>query len=60
MKKACKKCKFITNEAKCPNCGNDEFSETIKGKLFLLKPEESEIAKHLKINKEGTYAIIIK
>lgn len=60
MKKACKKCKFITNEAKCPICGSTEFSETSKGKIFMLKPAESEVAKHLKMEKEGTYAIVIK
>ena len=60
MKKACKKCKFITNEEKCPNCGSTEFSDNMKVKIFMLKPAESEIAKHLKINKDGVYAVSTK
>jgi len=60
MKKVCKKCKFISSEEKCPVCGSAEFSDTWKGRIFILNPQESEIAKQLKIEKEGTYAILIK
>ena len=56
--KACKKCKSIVESGStCPQCGNDEFSDTFKGKLVVLKPEESEIAKNIKIGKKGIYAV---
>jgi DNA-directed RNA polymerase subunit E" len=60
MKKVCKKCKIFVSEEKCPLCGNSDFTDTWKGKIIILKPEESEIAKKLGITKAGTYAIKTK
>ena len=58
---ACRKCKFIfhgpKDGAKCPKCGAEEVSESFKGKIHVLKAEESEIAKSLKINQKGTHAL---
>ncbi|MFH1290286.1 MAG: transcription elongation factor subunit Spt4 [Nanoarchaeota archaeon] len=55
--KACKKCKLVYKGAKCPKCGSDETSDTFKGKVFVLNPKESEVAKKLKLNEKGEYAI---
>ncbi|MFH1802011.1 MAG: transcription elongation factor subunit Spt4 [archaeon] len=55
--KACKKCKTIFSGAKCPKCGSEEFSDAFKGRVFILNPEDSEIAKKLKIKEKGEYAI---
>ena len=56
--KVCKKCRAIVTEgAKCSQCGSEEFTDSFKGKITILKPEESEIAKNTKITKKGTYAI---
>lgn len=55
--KACKKCKAIFTGAKCPKCGSEEANDAFKGRIFVLKPEESEIAKKLKLNEKGEYAI---
>jgi DNA-directed RNA polymerase subunit E" len=55
--KACKNCKTIHSLAKCPNCNSEEFSEGFKGKVVILNPDESEIAKKLKLTQKGTYAI---
>ena len=55
--KACKKCKLIHEGSKCPKCGADETSDSYKGKVIALKPEESEVAKNLKIKEKGTYAL---
>ena len=55
--KACKKCRTIYKGAKCPSCGSEEATETFKGKIIILRPEDSEIAKKIKINKSGEYAI---
>lgn len=58
--KACKKCNRVYEGEKCPNCGNQEYSEEIKGKVIIFDPENSEIAKNVKITNKGTYAIKIK
>ncbi|MBS3072043.1 hypothetical protein J4408_03565 [Candidatus Pacearchaeota archaeon] len=55
--KACKQCKTIFTGSKCPKCGSEEFSDSYKGKIVILNPEQSEIAKNLKFNEKGSYAI---
>ncbi|MBU0760417.1 MAG: DNA-directed RNA polymerase subunit E'' [Nanoarchaeota archaeon] len=55
--KACKKCRTVYKGAKCPRCGSEESTDTFKGKIFVLNPEESEIAKKIKLNEKGEYAI---
>ena len=55
--KACKQCNMIYEGDKCPGCGNQEYSEEIKGKLIILDEENSEIAKNIKIQRKGTYSI---
>ena len=55
--KACLNCKLIYEGEECPNCHSKEFIENFKGRVVIEKPEESEIAKKLKIDKPGIYAI---
>ena len=56
--KACKICNtiFETGE-KCPKCGSKEHTDTFKGRIVLLNPEKSEIAKNLDIKEKGDFAI---
>ncbi len=44
---------------KCPNCGNQEYNDSFKGRVVITDPEHSEIAQHLKIKNKGAYAIKI-
>jgi DNA-directed RNA polymerase subunit E" len=55
--KACKNCRFIYEGDLCPNCEKKEFSDNFKGKVEIIDPEKSEIAKQLNVNKKGIYAI---
>jgi len=56
--KACKDCRTIfSSGTKCPNCGSERLTDSFKGKIIVIKPEESEIAKNLKINRKGKFAI---
>jgi len=55
--KACRLCKTITEENQCPNCKSTDLSEDFEGVLIIIDPEESQIAKKLKISKEGQYAL---
>ena len=59
-KKACKHCRVIVEGDKCQLCQQQDFTETWKGRVIVLKPEESEIAKNLKIVNSGEYAIKTK
>lgn len=58
--KACKSCKRIYEGEKCPDCGSQEYTEEFKGRVMIFHPENSEIAKKLKVNKPGSYAIKTK
>lgn len=60
MKKACKDCKIIYEQSECPICKGKEFVDNWKGRIIIFNPEESEIAKKLKVNRKGIYAIKIK
>ena len=55
--KACKSCKLIYTGDKCPNCDKSDTSDTFKGKIEIINPEKSQLAKEIKINKKGLYAI---
>lgn len=56
--RACKKCKSVVESGSlCPLCGSKELADSFKGRLVVIKPEESEIAKNIKITKKGTYAV---
>jgi len=57
IEKACKNCNMIYEGDRCPGCGSQEYTEDIKGRMIIIDPENSEIAKQLKIAKKGTYVI---
>ncbi|MBU3906730.1 MAG: DNA-directed RNA polymerase subunit E'' [Nanoarchaeota archaeon] len=58
--KACKICKAIHEGEKCPNCDSRESTESFKGRVIVLQPENSEIAKKLNIKSKGSFAIKTK
>ena len=55
--KACKNCRFIHNDDKCPKCGSTTITDSVKGKIEIVNPEKSEVAKNLNLKEKGTYAI---
>lgn len=55
--KACKICMRIYEGDECPNCGAKETTDSFKGKIEVLDPEKSEIAKKLNLKAKGTFAI---
>ncbi|HIK00535.1 TPA: DNA-directed RNA polymerase subunit E'' [archaeon] len=60
MRKACKKCRFITSESICPVCKSEELSGRFSGVVIIFDPENSEIAKKLTIKQKGEYALIVQ
>ena len=59
MRKICKKCKIFVKKETCPICKGNQFSETFKGRITIIDPEKSEIAKKINITVKGEYAIKI-
>ena len=45
---------------KCPNCGESQTSETIKGKVYIFNKGKSEIAQNMGVGGEGEFAVKIK
>ncbi len=56
-KKVCKNCKIFVEGEKCPLCKGNQFVENWKGRIIVINPEQSKIAKKLDIKKKGTYTI---
>ncbi len=56
--KACKICKKIYDSGeKCPHCDSKESTDSFKGRIVVLNPEKSEIARKLEIKNKGNFAI---
>ncbi|MBM3230587.1 DNA-directed RNA polymerase subunit E'' [Candidatus Pacearchaeota archaeon] len=55
--KACKSCKYIVEGSTCPACGGKEFSDGFKGRVAIVQPDQSEVAKQLKFEKKGVFAL---
>lgn len=57
--KACKNCRTITDQNKCPRCSG-ETSREWQGYLIVMDPEKSEIARKMGIHASGRYALRVK
>ncbi len=56
--KACKICNTIYETGdKCPKCHAKESTDSFKGRVVILDPENSEIAKKLNLKDKGNFAI---
>ena len=56
--KACKICRTIYEDGDtCPKCGSKESTDSFKGRIVILKSENSEIAQKLNIKDKGNFAI---
>ena len=57
--KACKACRFITEEDKCPRCG-EKTSREWQGYLIMVNHSRSEIAKKVGIDADGKFALKVR
>ncbi|MBT5021668.1 DNA-directed RNA polymerase subunit E'' [Candidatus Woesearchaeota archaeon] len=56
-KKCCKKCKLFVDGGECPACKSKSFSTNWQGRVYVVDPTKSEIAKKIGITVKGEYAI---
>jgi len=54
---ACRKCKCVTTSKICPACKSSDLTPYWEGIVIVANPEESRIAKTLKITVKGKYAL---
>ena len=59
IERACKKCYFVTEEDKCPQCGTDT-SKDWQGYLVVLDHTKSEMARKMGIHVNGKYALRVR
>lgn len=57
---ACKKCHRVLSKKNCPNCQNVDTSKNWKGLTVILDPDKSLIAKSLKIDSVGMFALRVR
>jgi DNA-directed RNA polymerase subunit E" len=60
MRKVCKTCRIFTEEPSCPLCKGNQFSNTWQGRINVLNPEKSDIAKKCAITSKGEYAVKVR
>ena len=58
--RACRNCHIITDGTVCPECKSTDLSDDFGGVVIILDPEGSEVAKLMKINKKGRYAVRVR
>jgi len=59
--KACKYCNYLFAEGDvCPVCGSQDITEKYGGRIYVIDPEKSEIAKLLNAKTKGIYAVRVK
>ena len=58
--KACTNCHFITKENVCAKCKSTNLSEDFSGIVVMFDPENSSIAKAMKIKEKGRYALKVR
>ena len=59
-KKECKKCKIFVDGPECPICKGNQFSTNWQGRITIIDPEKSAIAKKIGIKHKGEYAIKVR
>ncbi|MFQ5909776.1 MAG: transcription elongation factor subunit Spt4 [Thermoplasmata archaeon] len=57
--KSCRHCNYITQEDSCPMCGK-ETSKEWQGYVIIVDHSKSEIAKKMKINVNGKFALRVR
>lgn len=57
---ACRECHRIVEGQVCPVCGNNTLTEDWTGYVVIIDPENSEIAKKMKVETPGKYALKVR
>ena len=59
-KKVCKTCKYFYEGDSCPICKGNQTATSWQGRLYILDPNKSCIAKKISIAVKGEYAIKVR
>lgn len=56
----CRECHRIVSGQVCPVCNSTSLSTDWSGYVIIIDPQKSEIAKRMKINIPGKYALKVR
>ncbi len=59
-KKACKTCKAIVETDECPNCKTSNMTTIFQGRVSILDPSKSHVAKEMNIVNKGDFAVKVR
>jgi DNA-directed RNA polymerase subunit E" len=58
--KACRECHLISGGSTCPNCKTASLSDDFSGLVIIFDPEDSAIARAMKVEEKGRYALRVR
>lgn len=58
--KVCRKCRIEVSGDSCPLCKGTDFTTTWSGRVIVLDPTKSEIAKKMDISVPGKFALRVR
>ena len=58
--KACRECHLIYHGSVCPNCKSASLSDDFSGLIIIFDPKGSAIARVMKVEKKGYYALRVR
>ena len=51
---------MVYEGSSCPNCQSTDSADSFKGKITVIDPENSEIAKNIGIKGKGVFAVRLR
>jgi DNA-directed RNA polymerase subunit E" len=58
--KACRDCNSLTTGTMCTKCKTANLSDDFSGLAIIIDPQESEVARTMKIKEKGRYALRVR
>jgi len=58
--KACRECHLISYGSVCPSCKASSLSDDFSGLVIIFDPKGSAIARAMKVEKKGRYALRVR
>jgi len=58
--KACQECHMLSEGSKCPNCKTANLSDDFSGLVIIFDPKDSAVARAMKVEKKGRYALRVR
>jgi DNA-directed RNA polymerase subunit E" len=58
--KACRECHLISQGSTCPNCKTASLSDDFSGLVIVFDPKGSAIARAMKVERKGRYALRVR